>query len=196
MSRTSVTDPIILNPIATGNSGQNILYLTLAPGKVTPKSFSSSCGWNRNLDEDLIRMKDVYHIDELISLLEPAEAIKIGLANYSQKAAEHGIIYRNYPIPDLSIPSQPLPEFDQFIRSILTSLDEGRNIAVHCLGGLGRGGTIVSAVLMASDQSVNRPVDQSVDQAIKWVQQQRPGSIKRKNQQQFLKRYGQYLQTL
>jgi protein-tyrosine phosphatase len=188
MRKTSVTDPIILNPIATGQSGENILYLTFAPGKITTKSMSSRCGWNRDLDMDLARMRDYYQINEIISLLEPAEAMELGLDNYPQKAAEYGIAYRNYPIPDLSVPQQTLPDFDLFIRTILASLDQGRNIAVHCLGGLGRGGTIVAAVLIASGYSAN--------DAINWVQQQRPGSLKRKNQQQFLRRYAQYLNNI
>lgn len=185
---TSISKPLELDPIATGPSGQNTLYLCSAPGKVSLAPRLKRFRWNRDLDMDLTRMKEVYHIDEIVSLLEPEEAAEVGLSDYPQRVLDYGIAYQGHPIPDQHAPPESFEEFDEFIQGIVDSLEEGRNIAVHCSWGIGRGATIVAAVLIKSGSNA--------DDAIKWVQQQRKrGSLRRRDQQEYLRGYADYLQS-
>ena len=57
------------------------------------------------------------------------------------------VVHERHPIRDLSVPRSP-----QDMASILDALDEalegGRNVYVHCWGGVGRTGTVVGCWLV------------------------------------------------
>jgi protein-tyrosine phosphatase len=69
-----------------------------------------------------------------------------GLPPYAAIAAEGGAEHRRFPIPDLGVPTP------SGMRSILdhidTALERGKNVYVHCFGGIGRTGTVVGCYLV------------------------------------------------
>jgi atypical dual specificity phosphatase len=78
------------------------------------------------------------------------------------------------PVPDFTAPSPST--LDAAIESFTAANDQGQAVAVHCLGGLGRTGTVVAAWL------VTQGLD--ADAAIDRVRAIRPGSIETASQEQ------------
>lgn len=182
--RTSETDPIILDPIAYGAGQKGILYQSIAPGK--KKINWSKPSWDRDLQTDLTRIRDTYAVTWIISYLEPEEARKLSLEYARTTILDNGFGFINYPIPDTKNPPD-LNSLHQLVCTIRTLLNEGHSILSHCMGGLGRSGTVNAGVLISSGYSCSS--------AILWIQKQRPGSLTRKNQQKFLKQYEEYCRT-
>lgn len=182
--RTSENSPIILDPIVYGPNQKAILYQSLAPGKKKFNKYRPS--WNRDLQTDLNRIRDTYAVSWIISYLEPEEARKLSLEHSQDIILANGFGFINYPIPDTKNPPD-LDSFHQLVCTIRTLLGQGHSILSHCMGGLGRSGTVNAGVLISSGYSCSS--------AILWIQKQRPGSLTRKNQQKFLKQYEEYCQT-
>ena len=59
------------------------------------------------------------------------------------------IEYLSFPIDDHSVPDTTT-EAAAFIESLSTRLARGRNIAVHCLAGIGRSGLICASLLVTA----------------------------------------------
>jgi atypical dual specificity phosphatase len=78
------------------------------------------------------------------------------------------------PVPDFTAP--PPSTLDAAIASITAAHAQDQTVAVHCLGGLGRTGTVMAAWL------VTQGLDS--DAAIDRVRAARPGSIETASQEQ------------
>jgi protein-tyrosine phosphatase len=69
--------------------------------------------------------------------------------------------YHNFPIPDHGLPTI------EIMRTILDAIDsalaEGRNVYVHCWGGIGRTGTTVGCYLVRHGMSSNEALRQLSD---------------------------------
>jgi atypical dual specificity phosphatase len=78
------------------------------------------------------------------------------------------------PVPDFTAPSPST--LDAAIESFTAANDQDQAVAVHCLGGLGRTGTVVAALL------VTQGLD--ADAAIDRVRAILPGSIETASQEQ------------
>ena len=88
-------------------------------------------------------------IDVLVSLLEPDEAEDLGLAREQAAAERGGIEFRSFPIPDCGVPDSA-HDAVAFISGLMSGLEEGRNIAVHCRQGIGRSGLIAVGALITA----------------------------------------------
>lgn len=70
-TKTSTTDPIRVDFCSTETTGpRGRIGMTFAPGK---NSTGIECRWARDLETDLIRLRDVYRADILVSLIEDHE---------------------------------------------------------------------------------------------------------------------------
>jgi protein-tyrosine phosphatase len=94
------------------------------------------------LEDELIRYKRG-GIDTLVSMLEESEAAELGLSEERLFAAQAGLEYRSYPIPDRHTPPN-IPGFRRFVREIADALRNGEQIGVRCRGSIGRA-TLVAA---------------------------------------------------
>ena len=105
-------------------------------------------------------------IDHFIDLTEAGERALSGpLADYSrilqEEARRRGLVvgWERHPIRDLSVPSIP-EQMDVILDAIDEALADGRAVFVHCLGGVGRTGTVVGCWLVrhgsAGDDSLVR----------------------------------------
>ena len=86
-------------------------------------------------------------IDTFINLAE-ADEMSAYLPLLRQRASQHGIsiTYLTFPIVDLGLPE---PERMAIIlNTIDQALAEGRRIYLHCIGGIGRTGTVVGCYLV------------------------------------------------
>ncbi len=144
--RTSVSDPInvsLLDASAHGLTGT--IGVTFAPGKV-----DLSRGWDRDLEADLTRLRSAFGIDVIVSLMEPWEYDDLGIADLATRAEALGMTVILFPIKDKNAPGTGTEDaFIKLIRDVIALASSGKNILIHCRGGRGRSGTIVSSVLVA-----------------------------------------------
>jgi protein-tyrosine phosphatase len=87
-------------------------------------------------------------VDVVVSLLEPEEAAQLVLEDEAAAAAENGIAFRSFPIPDCEVPTSK-GAVAELVGEVVDALEEGRAVAVHCRQGIGRSGLIAGGVLVA-----------------------------------------------
>ena len=118
------------------------------------------------------------NIDLVVVLTEPQEYLVYTGGDLPVFYRQSGLEVITLPIRDFATPSEP-DSFDETLNQIENALREGRNVAVHCLAGLGRTG-IVAACLAA------RVLDLSGLDAIRWVREHVPGALQSTRQENFV----------
>ena len=88
-------------------------------------------------------------IDHFIDLTETKEGLSpyVDVAN---REARHRLVtigYERWPIPDVGVPSTP-GDMAAILDAIDAALDGGKNVYVHCWGGVGRTGTVIGCWLV------------------------------------------------
>ncbi len=143
--KTSESDPIrvdFLPPETLELPGR--LGITFAPGKKIEGQ------WERDLETDLRRLKDEYHAEVLVSLMEHTEYSELEIPELFQKTEDMGIEVLHLPIPDGSVPlDSEADDYEALIEDIAERLKEGQTVVLHCRGGQGRSGLVAASVLVA-----------------------------------------------
>lgn len=86
----------------------------------------------------------------LLSLTEPAEERRSGLADLDARARKAGLHHLRLPIRDFDVPEGPVP----VLTEALAHLRGGGHLALHCMGGCGRSGMIALRLMrMAGEES-------------------------------------------
>lgn len=98
-----------------------------------------------------------------------------------------GIEYKH--IPMINKQGEIPAKLDQAVNYITESLDEGKRVLVHCQAGQGRTGMVLAAYLIKKE-------GYSVQDAIKYVREKRPGSLRRPNQIDSLYEYRDYVYAI
>ncbi|KPL12101.1 hypothetical protein AMJ85_01990 [candidate division BRC1 bacterium SM23_51] len=93
--------------------------------------------------------------------------------------AQHGFVYRHYPIDDFCAPT--LEQAGAFVRFVDEQLADGRAVVAHCWAGIGRTGTMLACYLIHRGQSAG--------EAQRKVR--RLGGIESREQEQFLREFEQ-----
>lgn len=75
--------------------------------------------------------------------------------------------YLHLPVPDMTAPREE--QVERFVEFVDEALDEDRAVAVHCLAGLGRTGTMLACYLVH--------MGATPEQALREIRLQRPGSV-------------------
>ncbi|MGV8929066.1 MAG: protein-tyrosine phosphatase family protein [Brevundimonas sp.] len=100
------------------------------------------------LDAQMARMAHGM-VDHVVSLLEPAEAAELGLADEGAAAVRNGVGFYNFPITDHGVPADT-----NYYRRVVTAIDRrlcaGQAIVIHCRAGLGRAPSLAIAALIES----------------------------------------------
>ena len=149
--------------------------MTFAPGKRQPHALTG--GWDRDLNKDLRRLRDVYRTDVLVSMLEDHELTAVGIAELAVATARAGIELIRVPVPDQFVPSS-IAAAEGVVRQIVGDLQRGRVVVIHCMGGLGRTGLLAACVLVA--------LGASPSQAIAGVRSARDGAVENAAQERFV----------
>jgi protein-tyrosine phosphatase len=174
--RTSETHPLRLDCLPSGllpTPGR--LGLTFAPGKKGP---GLEGAWRRDLRLDLTRLRDVYGVGAIISLLEDHELRTLGIEHYREDLRSfRSFELRALPIPDGGVP-QDLDAVRSLVGWILERLGDGTHVAVHCRGGLGRSGLVAACCLFG--------VGVGPEVAIREVRVARPGALETAAQEAFV----------
>lgn len=173
-ARDSQTHPIIVNFLPLENLAGR-LGMTFAPGKVQSNAMTGA--WDRDLDADLERLRQTYGCDVLVCLLEPRELIELEIGRLPIATWQHGIEYWHHPIPDTRAPDD-LAALRVLVARILRTVSEGRTVVVHCMGGLGRTGTIAACAMIG--------LHTNPDRAIEMIRAERDGAIETVEQEAFV----------
>ena len=155
--------------------------MTMAPGKKGLAQFSN-CEWDRSLDEDLDTLKNNYKTDIIISLMEDFEFDLLKIPDFQPKCAEKSIINIRFDIVDGSVPTEKqISEYVRLAKNLKKEAENGKNIVIHCRGGIGRTGTLAACllILFGSDPDV----------AIEIIRKYRKGAIETSVQEDFVKKF-------
>jgi protein-tyrosine phosphatase len=151
--------------------------MTFAPGKVH-NGYTGH--WDRDLDMDLERIRNVYDVSVIVSLMENPEYALVAIPDFFLACSAHDLKTIWYPIPDMNAPKNT-KSFRLLIEDIVSRLHKGEIMMVHCRGGIGRTGMVASCVLTALGV---RPMT-----AIKRIRDTRPRTITRRCQVAFVRRF-------
>ncbi|MGE4067447.1 MAG: ADP-ribosylglycohydrolase family protein [Vicinamibacterales bacterium] len=174
--RTSLTHPIRVDWLDTPWRGR--VGLTLAPGKKQAYP-QSGAPWDRDLDADVARLRDVGTHD-LVCLVEDIELEHLSIPDLVERAEAAGIRVHRLPIRDRDVPGD-LETLRGLISDIVGWIAAGRSVVVHCMGGLGRAGTVGGCVLRATGRA---PED-----ALSHLADRRPGAPETDAQRDFIRRF-------
>lgn len=105
------------------------------------------------------QMADLAHgmVDHVVSLLEPAEAADLGLADEGGAAERNGVGFYNFPITDHGVPADPV-HYRRVAHAVDRRLNAGQAIVIHCRAGLGRAPSLAIAALLEGGMNVDEAV--------------------------------------
>ncbi len=96
-----------------------------------------------------------------------------------------GMLTRHIPVADFTAPT--LDQVKQAVVMISSCLDRRMPVAVHCMAGLGRTGTMLACYLVRMEMPANN--------AIIIIREWRPGSIEVPEQEAVVYEYERFLKT-
>jgi len=100
--------------------------------------------------EDETRSYAQQGVQVLLTLLEPAEELELGLFDEVALAEKHGLDFLRYPVPAGGVPRSP----DLFAAVIRDLADSGKAVGVHCRAGNIRSGLAAAAFLVRAGEGV------------------------------------------
>jgi protein-tyrosine phosphatase len=144
-SKTSLSHPLEIAELATG-AGRGKIGVTFAPGKYGPSGSAGS--WDRDLATDLDRIAG-WGAKLVLTLLEDREMTLLRIPNLGHEVVRRNMEWVHLPIPDVSAPSADFDkEWPAQSERLRKMLHDGRNIVIHCRGGIGRAGMIAARLLV------------------------------------------------
>lgn len=175
MKRTSLTHPLQIKPVrARAEYGR--IGMTLCPGKYDIAAMTGS--WDRDLTIDLDAVR-AWGAVAVVTLIEPAEFTLLRVEHLGEEVTRRGMQWLHLPIADQLVADERFErEWVEAGAKLRALLREGRDILVHCRGGLGRAGTIAARLLVE--------LGMEPSQAIKDVRSARPGAIENRTQERFV----------
>jgi len=155
--------------------------MTFCPGKCQLSSLTG--GWKRDLMLDLEAIRN-WGGRVLVSLMEAREfdTVSVPTHSISTLTKDFGIEWIHIPIVDGLVPDETfLERWKKLVGILRDSLDRGDGVVFHCLGGLGRTGTMAACLLIETGVAATL--------AITAVRAARPGAIENKAQEDFVLAY-------
>ena len=150
--------------------------MTICPGKKRPASISGD--WDRDLGRDLQVVRD-WGAEIVVTLLEDFEFEEVRVEALGERVQALGMRWVHLPIPDKQAPGAGFSAAWVIAGPpIHACLQHGGKILIHCMGGIGRTGTIAAQILM------ERGVPTEL--AMAEVRRVRKGAIETVVQEQYL----------
>jgi ADP-ribosylglycohydrolase/protein-tyrosine phosphatase len=174
--RTSQSDPLQIASVEIPG-GTGVIGLTFCPGKKYHSIYGSN--WDRDLCIDLQAIQ-AFGAKALVTLMESKELTDVSVPadTLAAEAGKHGLEWHHLPVRDVSIPDADFEDLwtysGQRLRSLLA---RGDKIVIHCLGGVGRTGTVAARLLI---EFGDQPQD-----AIRKIRKVRPSSIETQSQERY-----------
>jgi protein-tyrosine phosphatase len=153
--------------------------MTVLPGKHGPSVRYPGRVYRGDLDRDLAAMREA-GVVLLILLVDDEELRRWGHPHLVERAAREGIEVNRHPIPDGS-PPRDGAAMDAILSSVAAARARGM-VAVACMGGVGRSGTVVACALVAAGWDA--------DAAIGHVRRLRhPTAVETPAQEEFVRKF-------
>ena len=115
--------------------------------------------WFRDLCIDLDRLKSFYQTDIIVSFIEDAEMVYLQIPDISIRSEERGIPYYRFPLADGTAPKTK--QIREVVGVLLPLVRAGKNVVLHCRGGLGRAGTFAACILVAIGLTAENAMEQT-----------------------------------
>jgi protein-tyrosine phosphatase len=123
------------------------LGLTFLPGKHGPSFRYPGRVYRRDLDRDIASLVEE-GVGYLALLVEDHELERWGDPAIVDRAAARGLAVGRWPMPDGSTP-RDVAEMDAILAAIAAAREHS-SVAVACMGGVGRTGTVAACALVAA----------------------------------------------
>lgn len=144
------------------------------PGRIfrSPMPYNAS-----NPEGRLLEQYQREHIDLIVMLVDVDETIRVTGKDLRIIYQEMGFEISYFPIPDFGVPLKETLQIkiDHTFREALS----GKNILVHCNGGLGRTGMFLACF-------AKRVLNLTGEQAVSWIRVWIPGAIETEAQYQMV----------
>ncbi len=144
-----------LEPAQLGDDLPGRLGMTILPGKQGVSYRYPGRVYRRDLDADLAMLRSA-GVGRLVLLVEDGELSRWSNPAIVERGAAAGVTVLRHPTPD----GQPPASIGE-MEAILAEIQEGRrvgNVAVACMGGVGRTGTVAACALVRSGIPVDRAI--------------------------------------
>jgi protein-tyrosine phosphatase len=168
-----------LEPRQLGDTLQGRLGLTILPGKQGTSFRYPGRVYQRHLDHDFALLRAA-GVERLILLVEDAELRHWSDPRIVERGMAAGVTVFRHPIPD----GRP-PDSTAEMETILAEIRDGRgsgNVAVACMGGVGRTGTVAACALLEGGMTP--------DEAIVTVRAVRhPTAVETPEQERFVRAF-------
>lgn len=119
------------------HGGPGALGMTICPGRRDR---------GRTPAEDAAALAQL-GVDHLVCLIGDDELESVGAQDLPAELAARGVRFTQLPIRDQGVPT--LADARELVARLLAELGRGERVVVHCMGGLGRTGTVCASALVA-----------------------------------------------
>ncbi len=164
---------------ALGDGAPGRLGLTFLPGKHGISSRYPGLTYRRTLHHDLDAMRAM-GVSYLLLLVEDAELEQWGDPEIVSVGSTHGIVIHRHPLPDGGTPHSTGE-----MRDLLEELGAARrsgDVAVACMGGVGRTGLVAACALVAAGLDAGAAIER-----VRAVRH--PDAVETSEQQAFVERF-------
>ena len=120
-------------------------------------------------------------VEIVVVLTEQAEYLVYAGRDLPAFYKSHGIESMPIPVPDFGIPLD-LGAWEAGLNRVVEAAKEGKNVAIHCLAGIGRTGTFLACL-------AKKELGLEGREAIDWVRESLPGAMENNYQEHFVIEY-------
>lgn len=173
--RTSISHPLRIAEVRPA-PGLGLVGVTLAPGK--KQSWGLTGAWDRDLELDLDAVQ-AWNAAAVVTLVEAHELERLQVTGLGDGVRDRHMEWIHLPIRDRDVPGAAFEAaWETAGESLRARLRSGFNVMVHCMGGLGRAGTISARLLVE--------LGWTPEEAIRAVRKVRPGALETDEQEDFV----------
>jgi len=168
--------------LPTADRGSRVSRLTELPFNLPGRIFRSQMPWSGIYDPE----GDAYcefkqsNISLVVLLAEEDECLEKAGRNLADLYRDDGLDVIHLPIPDYGVPR--LEDLAAAVAATTEEASKGRNIVIHCSGGIGRTGTFLACL-------ARYVLRLSGEEAVSWVRQYVPRAVETPEQYQLVKRF-------
>ena len=158
--------------------GMGRIGITLCPGKTDPHGMTRA--WKRDLSDDLDVIRD-WGAAGMVTLITDEEIKSLEVEGLGKGVRGRQMKWWHLPIRDGHAPGEDFKAlWEKAGAEIRNHLRSGRDVLVHCKGGLGRAGTIAAQLMV---ELGTQPED-----AIRLVRESRsPYAIETRSQEAYVR---------